>query len=365
MPLDTLQPCRICRKSTKTQEMHFLTDVKLKSMVETICGIAVLEEDFLCHGCVETISSSWRLRELAQSTPIKTEVEEEEESDEYEAIEIVQDDESLQEDAFSDDVVIEQPQNIEVDEEYLRERKIAAKKTVQCTKCRRTVKEIYLKDHEEKCTGRVRRYKCTEKGCDKQFCRPQSLKVHMNLKHLDKKPFECDFCGGRYVTKDSLKAHMVKHQSERNEECFVCGAKFKSKLSLYKHRIVHETKYVFCSICNAKFKSKYECNYHERIKHLGQKVQKKKPSTTFNCDECSRVYKTNDSLKRHIIRVHKKIKDFLCFVENCGARYGYHSSLKKHLQRVHPEIDLKGRKLVPDSSAKSDEPNIIVTVKKS
>lgn len=87
---------------------------------------------------------------------------------------------------------------------------------------------------------------------------------------------------------------MVAHRSERNETCFVCGAKFKSKLSLFKHKIIHENKIFWCSVCNARFKSKYDCNYHERIKHLGQIVQKKNPNQTFSCGECSNVYKTND-----------------------------------------------------------------------
>lgn len=87
---------------------------------------------------------------------------------------------------------------------------------------------------------------------------------------------------------------MVAHRSERNEICFVCGAKFKSKLSLYKHKIIHENNFVFCSICNARFKSKYDCNYHERVKHLGQAVQRKNPNQTFSCDECNNVYKKKD-----------------------------------------------------------------------
>lgn len=59
----------------------------------------------------------------------------------------------------------------------------------------------------------------------------------------------------------------------------------------------------------------------------------------------------DQSLNRHIIRIHKKIKDFICWVKGCNARYGYHSSLKKHLTRKHPEINLSGLTISPDPVA--------------
>lgn len=62
---------------------------------------------------------------------------------------------------------------------------------------------------------------------------------------------------------------------------------------------------------------------------------------------------SNQSLKRHVIRIHRKIQDFICWAEGCSASYGYHSSLKKHIAQKHPEIDLTGLKIAPDPNAKA------------
>uniref|UniRef100_A0A336MPI1 CSON004823 protein n=1 Tax=Culicoides sonorensis TaxID=179676 RepID=A0A336MPI1_CULSO len=361
------QPCRICKKLRNTHEMQLVSDQKLKPKIETICGITIRNEDeqkFLCNECEITIESSFRLRELAQEeATVKNE-----ESDHYDT-EITDDlDERISEADFDDgseipieyckdsteSIIIVKEESPTFDDtiESLQDHEtIQIISELTCKFCDQIIDELNFQEHIKECNGDSMNYECIIFDCDKQFKLLQSLNIHVASRHFNIKPFQCHHCDKTFASKDTLKGHMVAHLSERKEICFVCGAKFKSKLSLYKHKVIHENREYRCYVCNAKFKTKYDCTYHERVKHLGQPVKKKEPNRVFTCDLCEKVYKSNESLKRHTIRVHRNIKDFICWVEGCNASYGFHSNLKKHILKSHPEIDLTGIRILPDPRA--------------
>ena len=53
----------------------------------------------------------------------------------------------------------------------------------------------------------------------------------------------------------------------------------------------------------------------------------------FSCDKCHRPFKRKGDLKRHVRRVHEKIRDAICPV--CSKAFGEDYNMRRHINRVH------------------------------
>lgn len=192
MTRDTIQSCRVCRSSKNTHDMYLLEE-KLKTKVEIICSIELRDDDvlkYICHDCKTTIESSFRLRQLAQieakvkdpiglTNVIQENEVSEDESDKY---------------SFNDNetsFVEEEPfEEIECDEDIFKVKSEVSKLSDAdgtCRLCRRSVKQVYLDDHESKCNGKLTKYKCPFKSCNKRFVQRKSLKLHAKSQHFNER----------------------------------------------------------------------------------------------------------------------------------------------------------------------------------
>eukprot|EP00178_Gracilaria_changii_P001112 TRINITY_DN1160_c0_g1_i4.p1 TRINITY_DN1160_c0_g1~~TRINITY_DN1160_c0_g1_i4.p1 ORF type:complete len:301 (+),score=68.01 TRINITY_DN1160_c0_g1_i4:94-903(+) len=123
---------------------------------------------------------------------------------------------------------------------------------VICEQCHIAVRnEQNLKRHVAVCHSGEQSVAC--KRCPARFCSMTSLRKHQQKVHqLSKrvvKPrvqrsFVCDTCGDCFKWKGNLKRHMqLTHLNLRPWACTVCGAKFGTKSNMRVHLMTHAAKH--------------------------------------------------------------------------------------------------------------------------
>ncbi|XP_063709515.1 histone H4 transcription factor [Culicoides brevitarsis] len=132
----------------------------------------------------------------------------------------------------------------------------------QCFRCFPT--EKYLLVHMK---AHVNYYKCTL--CDMSCASKSQLAKHIRYRHIAERPFTCDKCDHKSVTKRDLETHLRTHDKEYALKCPVVGCKYKCRYlaSLQKHEEQQHgemtSKIYKCHICDKTF------NYGKRLsRHL-------------------------------------------------------------------------------------------------
>ncbi|XP_068832253.1 PR domain zinc finger protein 10 isoform X8 [Capricornis sumatraensis] len=152
-------------------------------------------------------------------------------------------------------------------------------------------------------------YQCTE--CDKAFCRPDKLRLHM-LRHSDRKDFLCSTCGKQFKRKDKLREHMQRmHNPEREAK----KADRSSRSKTFKPRITSTDYDSFtfkCRLCMMGFRRRGMLVNHLSKRHPDMKIEEVpeltlpiiKPNRDYFCQYCDKVYKSASKRKAHILKNH-------------------------------------------------------------
>jgi KRAB domain-containing zinc finger protein len=165
--------------------------------------------------------------------------------------------------------------------------------------------------------------------CGSKFRTNQSLKIH-HLKHTDIKQFTCHICGVLFKYKNQCYEHVRAHTAKRQLECFHCSKKFIKKTLLAAHMQTHLTVRMFlCQICNKSFKT-YNCLYAHRRRHQ-ERIAK------FSCASCDKSFMSRSDLTNHQL-THTQEKQFACHFEGCTKIFVHKANLNVHI-RSHVETD--------------------------
>ena len=153
----------------------------------------------------------------------------------------------------------------------------------------------------------------------------------LKSKISNKCAFNCEESKGRKNKNDyiNLKTHYIRCHIEDPKICENCGETFRNPLTLKIHttdkRCKTESKE--CSICGDGKKHKYLRDHlHYFHKPRNTKCQE---------DECSKTFRNDYELQRHIRTVHKKEKNFVC--DQCGTKMNRFANLSDHRLKVHGE----------------------------
>lgn len=154
-------------------------------------------------------------------------------------------------------------------------------------------------------------YICAEQGCDEYFGSRKALYKHRQKVHRSNKLY-CGICNAVYLTPSSLNRHMVTHTGNKSlYQCDICLKEFGTTFNLKRHKKTHIEKTEeekipthVCDLCGGKYISKDTLRAHTKTVH----AQGVKPHT---CELCGKSFYRNFVLKRHM-RTHTGEKPFEC-----------------------------------------------------
>lgn len=110
--------------------------------------------------------------------------------------------------------------------------------------------------------------------------------------------------------------------------CDACGHKFKNPQALNAHMIIHiddpeekdKLKHYPCKQCSKKFSSSSRLSKHKRTHNK---------ECFFKCKNCDKAYRTDITLKNHLMNVHGLEPKFMC--NGCGSGFMQENGYRKHM----------------------------------
>jgi len=194
--------------------------------------------------------------------------------------------------------------------------------------------------------------------CGKKFCRPYSLKRHIETVHEGQKKekgeqIPCDFCGKTY-TKRSLRWHMKKEHGEilsKRHKCEICKKSFNKIRLLELHKkYYHEQgnidgkggknpenqkglKLFFCHLCDKSYTKVYHLDDHMKKSHGDVDINVQGGLQKFSCKPCGKTFDQRIELALHIKNTHEGQKNYKCRI--CEKSYSTHQYLVQHNDTVH------------------------------
>ncbi|XP_059618621.1 oocyte zinc finger protein XlCOF6-like [Phlebotomus argentipes] len=160
--------------------------------------------------------------------------------------------------------------------------------------------------------------------CEKKFSQKICVEGHITACHDRDNAFICEECGKSCNTKGALGQHMETHIKEYNFQCQICSKKFKTRLQVKRHEVCHSAEVFLCGECGLKLKSKKTLRMHKLV-HLDVKK--------FKCNYCGNEFKRSKTLKNHLL-LHSGLRPYEC--QFCDKTFTFGSSFRVHQKKVHP-----------------------------
>ena len=167
----------------------------------------------------------------------------------------------------------------------------------------------------------------------------RDVRRHIQAVHWGSKDvyFNCPTCGKEFEKKDELERHVLSNHSEKTFHCDKCPSSFGSRIGLVNHiKCKHEEqKEVQCDKCERTFSNELRLRVHYRLQHTMTK--------TFVCDFCGKSFKAKAAMEEHRLKIHtsweekEKLK-MPCDYPDCDYKGITKAALKKHIDRVHLKI---------------------------
>ena len=153
-------------------------------------------------------------------------------------------------------------------------------------------------------------------------------------------PLKCQFCPGRFYTRDHLQKHEQNHEKnlennyeEEREKCQKCGKNVIRK-DMHRHlKFVHGPP-ISCPWCGVISK---HLRRHLRRNKCDIPEDQRTKEDTFPCHICSKMIRKT-KIKSHVNLVHGN-KRFEC--DKCDYKSYSNHNLYLHVKRVHEQKSLK------------------------
>lgn len=149
--------------------------------------------------------------------------------------------------------------------------------------------------------------------------------------------YKCDLCDFTTAKKNYLLSHIRLHVSSSRHKCKNCSETFSTRMNLHNHSMKAHGRGVIGSVEYSKMPS--ECPvchrmFSEERLRLHMKLH---DSPSFTCDKCSKKFRSQSALKKHLETNHVSPKIFYC--SNCGKGFKKMTILKQH-EEVHNPVKL-------------------------
>ena len=168
--------------------------------------------------------------------------------------------------------------------------------------------------------------------CGKEYTSIKSVAGHKRSQHVELCSINCHLCGKLCESKKDLKNHEKREHSEKIP-CQICGANIKS-FQYTTHLKYHEEK-ATCDICNKEVRNLKD---HKLSMHTNDE---EKP---FKCSDCWKGFPSSDSLQKHKMSVHLKLRPYKCRF-GCTFAYNDASNRNTHEKKTHGGLFHKVNKI--------------------
>lgn len=161
---------------------------------------------------------------------------------------------------------------------------------LSCTQCpKRFAIPLQLRLHKNQHLSADLKFKHPCPHCGKKFTKANSVKTHIQARHLRLRPYVCEHCGSTFATKGALKDHNLTHIDERTVACSQCPKMFKSIAKVKEHELaIHSDVKFPCPHCDALLNTKKSLRTHKLV-HTDE--------TRYKCQYCGNGYKRSNALK--------------------------------------------------------------------
>ncbi|XP_026331716.1 zinc finger protein 626-like, partial [Hyposmocoma kahamanoa] len=189
--------------------------------------------------------------------------------------------------------------------------------------------------------------------CVLGFTKKENYYYHMEKKHdVNVGPYICPTCSIRFTTEQLLECHRKKHylyyrchlckyetteiktawthsrskhvnDTEDCRHCECCDFVATTSEELSEHMKAEHS--VLCNECGEKFKGPDTLKSHKRRIHNGVKRE-------FQCDICSRAFKTKSRLESHMANHNSTIAQKLAYCTSCNIQYKNIYVYRNHLR---------------------------------
>ena len=171
------------------------------------------------------------------------------------------------------------------------------------------------------------KFQCPE--CGKEYKNRQTLNTHIKYVHEKVREFSCPFCSYCASQKSDLKKHVRRvHKVDLGKGKSVVtnpSTLIKSEYNEHLDWNNSETKH------DIKIESFFENEDQSNNQYKDSIVPK--VHNDFECNSCHKLFKLEDNLKRHVLKIHERHKSFKC--DSCDKAYFEARELKNHIHRFH------------------------------
>jgi KRAB domain-containing zinc finger protein len=175
------------------------------------------------------------------------------------------------------------------------------------------------------CRRSIRHYKC--ELCDKRFCTSTNLNTHKLSKHIRERSFQCDVCPMTFVSASNLWSHkLYKHGNGERQKCTVCGKSLVAHAKMSEHMRLHTgDRPHLCDICEKTFTTRHHLRVHKYRDHSDR---------LLHCDVCGHKTTKPMAVFRDHMLSHADFKPLTCHI--CNKAFAHTTKLVVHVKNVHP-----------------------------